>query len=91
LGNVTTTVELRNLARTDGAGKSMPPASYTGPSPSDDISPEIHLRGMTVDEGMEALNRFLDRAVLAGLHQVYVIHGKGTGKLRDGREAEVMT
>jgi len=87
LGNVTTTVELRNLARTDGAGKSMPPASYTGPTPSDDISPEIHLRGMTVDEGMEALNRFLDRAVLAGLHQVYVIHGKGTGKLRKGLTA----
>ena len=81
---MTTTVQLRNLARTNDAGESTPPVSYTGSTPNDDTSPEIHLRGMTVEEGMEALNRFLDRAVIAGLHQVYVIHGKGTGKLRKG-------
>ena len=37
---------------------------------------------MTVEEAIEALDRFLDQAVVTGLHQVYVIHGKGTGKLR---------
>jgi DNA mismatch repair protein MutS2 len=46
------------------------------------MSPEIHLRGMTVDEALEALDRFIDQAVLANLGQIYVIHGKGTGTLR---------
>lgn len=44
--------------------------------------PEIHLRGMTVEEAQEALDKFLDSTVLAGMNQVYVIHGKGTGALR---------
>lgn len=46
------------------------------------FSPEIMLRGMTVDEAMGKLEKFLDDAMLAGVGQVYVIHGKGTGKLR---------
>jgi DNA mismatch repair protein MutS2 len=47
-----------------------------------EFRPEISLRGMTVDEALEALEKFLDDAVLAGVSQVYVIHGKGTGTLR---------
>lgn len=46
------------------------------------ISPEVHLRGMTVDEATEALHKYLDDAVLAGLTTVRVVHGKGTGTLR---------
>jgi DNA mismatch repair protein MutS2 len=84
LGNVTTTVELRNLARLDGSDRKKAATKFTGATPDNEVSPEIHLRGMTVEEAEEALNRFLDRAVIAGLHQVYVIHGKGTGKLRKG-------
>jgi DNA mismatch repair protein MutS2 len=37
---------------------------------------------MTVEEAIEALERFIERAVMAGLGQIYVIHGKGTGTLR---------
>jgi len=44
--------------------------------------PEIHLRGMTVDEAKEALDKFLDSAILTGFQQIYVVHGKGTGTLR---------
>ena len=84
LGNITTTVPLRNLALINSPGERAPAARLAGYTPNDDISPEIHLRGMTVDEAMEALNRFLDSAVVAGLQQVYVIHGKGTGALRKG-------
>lgn len=49
-----------------------------------DVSRNIDLRGMTVEEAEEVLAKFLDDAILAGLNEVIVIHGKGTGSLRKG-------
>ena len=43
---------------------------------------EIDLRGMTGAEAVMELDRALDYAVLSGIHQITVIHGKGTGVLR---------
>lgn len=43
---------------------------------------EIDLRGQTVEEALERLERYLDQATMAGLPWVRVIHGKGTGTLR---------
>jgi DNA mismatch repair protein MutS2 len=43
---------------------------------------ELDLRGQRADEALEALDRYLDAAYLAGLPFVRIIHGKGTGKLR---------
>jgi len=43
---------------------------------------EIHLRRLTVDEALFRLERFLNDAFLAGIPTVRVIHGKGTGTLR---------
>lgn len=43
---------------------------------------ELHLRGLPVDEALEALERYIDQAYLAGLPFVRIVHGKGTGKLR---------
>ena len=42
------------------------------------------LRGMTVEEGILELERYLDRAMRTGLHEITIIHGKGTGALRKG-------
>jgi len=47
------------------------------------ISPEIDLRGMMVQEGVERAGKYLDDAYLASLAQVTLIHGKGTGALRN--------
>ena len=45
---------------------------------------EYDMRGQTVEESLPGLERYLDAAYLAGLPWVRLIHGKGTGKLRQG-------
>lgn len=45
-------------------------------------SPEVDLRGMMTDEAINALDMFLDNAMLGRLQEVTVIHGKGTGAVR---------
>ena len=47
------------------------------------VASSLDLRGARVEEALEALDRYLDDASLAGLGQVTVIHGLGTGALRD--------
>ncbi len=44
---------------------------------------ELNLRGKLVDEGLEELERYLEKAYSAGLLFVRIVHGKGTGKMRD--------
>jgi DNA mismatch repair protein MutS2 len=48
------------------------------------IGLELDLRGETVDEGVLRIDKYLDDALVAGLSQVHIIHGKGTGALREG-------
>jgi DNA mismatch repair protein MutS2 len=43
---------------------------------------EVDLRGMYGDDAVSAVERLLDSAMMAGLHRVDIIHGKGTGVLR---------
>jgi len=47
------------------------------------FNPNIDVRGMRVEELMIELKRFVDDAVLLGVHQLHVLHGKGTGALRN--------
>ena len=47
------------------------------------VASSLDLRGATVQEALEVLDRYLDDASLAGLDQAIVIHGMGTGALRD--------
>ncbi len=44
---------------------------------------EIDLRGMNAEEGLMETDRFIDNAVMSGLHTLTLIHGKGTGILRN--------
>ncbi len=46
------------------------------------IKNELDLRGLTVDEAVLEVEKYLDDAYLAGLPMAYLIHGKGTGALR---------
>ncbi len=45
---------------------------------------ELDLRGMTVDDAIMEIDRFFDSCLLAGIAEVNLIHGKGTGALRTG-------
>ena len=51
------------------------------------IGRDIDIRGMMVDEAEMVLGKFIDDAIIAGLSQVLIIHGKGTGALRKGVHA----
>lgn len=51
-------------------------------SKSASVSTEINLLGMTVDEALAHLDKYLDDAYLAHLPSVRIVHGKGTGALR---------
>ncbi len=65
---------------TEHARASTLPHSHTPSHTSPGM--EIDLRGQTVEDGLLALDRYLDAAYNANLPWVRIIHGKGTGKLR---------
>jgi DNA mismatch repair protein MutS2 len=46
------------------------------------VSDELHLRHLTLDEALPLLDKYLNDAFMAGFYQVRIIHGKGTGTLR---------
>ncbi|MGD8584552.1 MAG: Smr/MutS family protein [Chloroflexota bacterium] len=64
------------------------PLEGSGRAPSASPGMELDLRGKRVDEGLQVLEQYLDAAFLANLPWVRIIHGKGTGRLRQAvREA----
>ncbi len=44
--------------------------------------PEIHLRGQRVEPALIELDKYIDDAIAAGVEQVRIVHGKGTGVMR---------
>ena len=46
-------------------------------------SPELHLRRLTVDEALYRLDKYLDAAFMANHVWVRIVHGKGSGKIRE--------
>jgi DNA mismatch repair protein MutS2 len=47
-----------------------------------ELSPELYLLGATLDEALPTVEKYLDRAFTAGLPRVHIVHGVGSGRLR---------
>ena len=76
-----TALELRNPASSPLAGEEPEEGTiHVSAVPSPGV--RLDLRGYTVEETLQRLDRHLDAALLAGLPWVRIIHGKGTGALR---------
>ena len=87
-GILRTNVNVRDLVRVEEPSVTAPNMKRTGTgklrmSKSISVSPEINLLGKTVDEAIPLLDKYLDDAYLAHLKSVRVVHGKGTGALRN--------
>ncbi len=65
------------------------PAVRVVASARGDASDQLDVRGMRADEAREAVRSFVDDAALAGLGEVHVVHGRGTGALRAAVRAEL--
>lgn len=72
-------------------GKEKTKASSYRVTLSRDFRDEIHLRGMTGDEAWNAVDKYFDEAQLAGFHTVRLVHGKGTGALKNALWAYLKT
>lgn len=48
------------------------------------VKTELDLRGVRYEDALQQVDKYIDEALLAGYHQVSIIHGKGTGALRNG-------
>ncbi len=85
VGTMKLTVPLRTLTRV--SKKALEPLEIAvpliGDQPDIDVKHEVDLRGMRVDEAEIALTQAVDSAVRADLGALRIIHGKGTGALRE--------
>lgn len=87
MGNIKTWTKISNIRLSETKSKEITPSKQrrvTGVKSraERDAKYEFDMRGMTVDEGIMELDRYIDGAVLAGIPSVTIIHGKGTGALR---------
>jgi DNA mismatch repair protein MutS2 len=76
------------IARLLERRKASPP---TGDDEERETPVELMLLGKTVEEAIEAVDKFLDASVLAGRDEVRIVHGHGTGRLRSAIRAHLQT
>jgi len=83
VGAVKLTVSRKALTRSEQSVPSETVAIWTGDLPEVHVPTEIDLRGLRPDEAEAAVLQTLDAAIRADLKILRIIHGKGTGALRD--------
>jgi len=78
------TRELRPIKETKTRPTKAARAIKLNADTAKDVLPVIDVRGERLEDALSKVGKFLDDAVLAGWHEVRIIHGKGTGVLRKG-------
>jgi DNA mismatch repair protein MutS2 len=76
-------------ARSDAPAPSRPAVEVHAPGTARTAAKELNLVGLRVEEALPPLQRFLDAAILAGLSEVRVAHGYGSGALRKAVHAHL--
>ena len=88
IGSMKMNIKINNLQNTKNSksskNTSSSNSSHTSISKTRNIKPEINVIGMNVEEATSVIDKFLDDCSLAKLETVRIIHGKGTGKLKNG-------
>ncbi len=85
VGQFKVKTSLHNLERVAGRGNDKEQASAPVPivTSSDNAVREINVIGLTVDEALRAVDKSIDRALVESFDTVTIIHGIGSGRLRD--------
>jgi DNA mismatch repair protein MutS2 len=76
--------ELEPMAEVESPSTRRRPAVSVSRRDEGSVATEINLRGERVEPALERLERYLDRALLEGLPEVRIVHGHGTGRLKQG-------
>lgn len=86
VGIMKVNAHISTLKRTESMAKEKASVSTKNiiRNKSKDINTEIDLRGRNLEEAIMEIDKYLDDAYLAGLNEIVIIHGKGTGILRKG-------
>ncbi len=80
-------VKLKDIRLIEEKKAAAPTSGKVGLGAGKQVGLELDVRGMLVDEANIMVDRYLDDAYNAGLSEVNIIHGKGTGALRAGVQA----
>lgn len=83
IGNATVTVEKKYLKPTDTKPKDYLKPRKTVVSVKKDISNTLDLRGLRYEDAYQKLEKYIDDAIYGSLHVVSIIHGFGTGVIRE--------
>ncbi len=59
--------------------------------PREGLLSELNVIGMTVDQAIDRVSRFLDDTLVTDIHEIRIVHGHGTGQLRKGLQAYLKT
>ncbi|MBS5567820.1 MAG: endonuclease MutS2 [Clostridium sp.] len=80
-------IKLKDIRLIEEKKAAAPTSGKVGLGAGKQVGLELDVRGMLVDEANIMVDRYLDDAYNAGLSEVNIIHGKGTGALRAGVQA----
>ena len=85
IGSIKMNVNIKYLEKPKTSGKRQKSnSSFNSVSKTKTAKSEINVIGLNVDEAIFVIDKFLDDCYLAKLQTVRIVHGKGTGKLREG-------